>query len=831
MIANNTFSGTTNTFSGSIRSNNITGTATTSNIINIGETTDTTSSINLNRDTTLSNNKNLTLQGTGKITTPNILINGLTANKLVLTDGSKNLISSSFTDTDFVRLTANQTISGNNLYSGNSTFSGLTWMNTTNQIINLNNFETVREIFRFYPPNYQQIAQGAAVNPQTLSNTTINGSQYADGAWNSSAFTPTNDGVIIPNGQPYYFRNLATLATNFEINRTNLTSAINLTSDRLIIFIYNAHTSLYEFLGVIHNSSVPTSNQFNSRDNSFTLPSTRGTNNQILTTNGAGVTSWSSNMNISNLNLSSLTANRLLLTDGSKNLISSSLSESDIYTKTQVNNLDTALSLEAKRDGEYGFTEIPIKRIRIKQVANNINLTEIQLWVTYYSINGQKYSQNIVNGVDVTMTMSSNYLNSYPESMARDNNFNTFLHTNDGGTQFVDINLTNRWYYSNIECLVIYNRDSAPYQTFNSIVAGRITNADVEFYDEYSQLITYNKITTLNPHFIKYVFNQSAGDVNSNTATDSTLYPIANSGSMPYNTAKHVVQLIKGLFSRNKEVNSVLNFNAFQNFYSYIDQYASFSGIEMRMRLNISRNFANFSGTQWAGLTAPSNLYNGAQDDIWSIWETNTYGEGSFIAQNGNTTIFSNPADSGALNFLDEDSPTTWVGWRISATGVITASSDRRLKEEIKPIIKDDILDVLSKIEIVNYKLKPPSEEKRYKNGKKRSKYEDVHIGVIAQDVRKNLKEVVLKETEDSFLKVKYQDLTYYFHLGTQELIKQNKILKERVQQLEEKINTLNIGNNTTVKTSVETSTAPNVLEERIKKLEDFINYKFGMVL
>jgi hypothetical protein len=890
LIANNSFTGATNTFSGSIRSNIHTATATSTNFslgesgdtgtivsyrdlyigttagnkalvcnayyahnatnnivfglnqtsgsITIGNTTPAVDSgtLTINKNITVATNKNLTLQGTGKITTPNLLVSGLTASKLVLTDANDNLISSSFTDTDFARLTANNTISGNNLYSGNSTFSGITWINTTNQIIDLNNSNMIREIFRFYPPNYQTIGQGQAVNPQTLSNTTINGSQYSDGAWNSSAFTPANDGVVIPNGQPYYFRNIASTATNFENNRTNLTGPVNLTNGRIIIFIYNAHTSLYEFLGVIHNSSVPSSLQFNSRDNSFTLPTGRGTNNQILTTNGTGATSWSSNVNASNLNLSSLTANRLLLTDGSKNLISSSLTDTDLYTKTQVNNLDYALSEQAKRDGEYGFTEIPIKRIRIKQVANIINLTEIQLWTTFYSINGQKYSQNIVNGVDVTMTMSSNYSNSYPESMARDNNFNTFLHTNDGGTQYVDINLTHRWYYSNIECLVIYNRDSSPYLTYNSVLAGRITNADVEFYDEYSQLITYNKITTLGPHFIKYVFNQSAGDVGGNTATDSTLYPIANTGSMSYNTAKHVVQLTKGLFSRNKEVNSVINFNAFQNFYNYIDQYIydSYYGVNMRTRFSISRNFASFTG-DWANITVPSNLYTGAQDNIWSIWETNANMEGAFIAQNGETAIISNPADNGSLSFLDEDSPSTWVGWRISGVGVITASSDRRLKEEITPIIKDDILDVLSKIEIVNYKLKPPSEEKRFKNGKKRRKYEEVHMGVIAQDVRKEIKDVVIRESEDGYWTVKYQDLTYYFHLGTQELIKENKILKERVQQLEEKLNTLNVGNNNTVleTTVLETPAVleTTVLEERIKKLEDFINYKFGMVL
>ena len=68
--------------------------------------------INLNCSTILATNKNLTLQGSGKITTPGILVSGLTASKMVLTDASKNLVSSSYTDTDFARLTASNIFTG-----------------------------------------------------------------------------------------------------------------------------------------------------------------------------------------------------------------------------------------------------------------------------------------------------------------------------------------------------------------------------------------------------------------------------------------------------------------------------------------------------------------------------------------------------------------------------------------------------------------------------------------------------------------------------------------------------------------------------------------------
>jgi len=188
-----------------------------------------------------------------------------------------------------------------------------------------------------------------------------------------------------------------------------------------------------------------------------------------------------------------------------------------------------------------------------------------------------------------------------------------------------------------------------------------------------------------------------------------------------------------------------------------------------------------------------TTMFAGAPTQNWNIWECDASdGETAFIAQNGSSTIISNPGDNDAIWWLDEDSISTtssyaWVGFKFSTAGVMSTSSDRRVKRNIQPIVKDNLLDILSKIEFVTYKKKAQSEEKYYhKDGKIRSKYEEVHIGVVAQDVKKaGLDEVVHRENEDAFFTVQYQNLTNYFCIGVQELIRENIQLKEQVTKMD----------------------------------------------
>jgi hypothetical protein len=66
-----------------------------------------TNAITIFQSVNLNANKNLTLNGTGRIITPNLRVSSLTPNKIVLTNGSYDLVSSSYTDTDFAILSAN----------------------------------------------------------------------------------------------------------------------------------------------------------------------------------------------------------------------------------------------------------------------------------------------------------------------------------------------------------------------------------------------------------------------------------------------------------------------------------------------------------------------------------------------------------------------------------------------------------------------------------------------------------------------------------------------------------------------------------------------------
>ena len=194
-----------------------------------------------------------------------------------------------------------------------------------------------------------------------------------------------------------------------------------------------------------------------------------------------------------------------------------------------------------------------------------------------------------------------------------------------------------------------------------------------------------------------------------------------------------------------------------------------------------------------------SNVYSGAQSDNWTVLESNADLEGCALAINGETAIIINPGDASTLWWLDEDDMTTAtnytiVGWKISTTGVITTSSDRRLKKDIYKIEKENILNDLLNIDIVKYKKKPRDDTKLYKKGKLRKKYQEEHMGVIAQNVQKHFEDVVETQSDDDkTLSVKYQDLTYYFHMGTQELIQKVKRLEEENKRLKTDIEKIQI--------------------------------------
>jgi hypothetical protein len=59
--------------------------------------------------------------------------------------------------------------------------------------------------------------------------------------------------------------------------------------------------------------------------------------------------------------------------------------------------------------------------------------------------------------------------------------------------------------------------------------------------------------------------------------------------------------------------------------------------------------------------------------------------------------------------------------------------------------------------------------------GNYEKKYQDIHKGLIAQDVRKIFPDVVENEGVDDYLMMKYPEVDIYYNIGVQELIKENR--------------------------------------------------------
>lgn len=121
--------------------------------------------------------------------------------------------------------------------------------------------------------------------------------------------------------------------------------------------------------------------------------------------------------------------------------------------------------------------------------------------------------------------------------------------------------------------------------------------------------------------------------------------------------------------------------------------------------------------------------------------------------------------------------PMLRVGGDITATGNITAyySSDERLKENISPI--QNALDKIDKINGVEFDWKDSFiEESGGEDGYFIRKHD---VGVIAQEIREVLPEVVAERRETGMLAVKYDRIVAL-------LIEAVKELKNEIKQLKE---------------------------------------------
>jgi hypothetical protein len=215
-----------------------------------------------------------------------------------------------------------------------------------------------------------------------------------------------------------------------------------------------------------------------------------------------------------------------------------------------------------------------------------------------------------------------------------------------------------------------------------------------------------------------------------------------------------------------------------QRYFAASGNIASYWNVALGSANNIFQSsiLSTFAMPPVSASTLPSSAY-------WSVWESDAQGEGSFIAQNGDTTIISNAGDTYALHWVDEDALNLATGFKFSTAGVMSTTSDARAKTNINPYNKNNVLNKLNKIEMINYTKKRPDGITRKSAD---DKYAKIHTGYTAQ----NLLEIGLDEfveqptTPDGFMSVCYGDIQFLFNAGVQELIKENRQQQKQIDDL-----------------------------------------------
>jgi hypothetical protein len=581
--------------------------------------------IKLLQNIVLSINKNLTLSGTAKITTPGILVSGLTASKIVLTDASKNLVSSPYTLTDFARL------------ADSNIFTGIT-----------NTFLGDVQIGQFFPSVIDKSLYFKFHLPLDPVDDVYLSLYQTSGATFICDTIESGDIHIGNSGNPVLQTGSILLYGN-----TSISSGKNLLCDTLrgttagsSISLFGTSTSLID-LGNSASTSVIRLNQNTSVANTkiFRTPYLYPTStvadlyvgNQSVDSGTLFIELNTDIHSTRKLKLNNTTASKLLLTNASKEIISSAYDETTLPVSTPT---QTALNLKA--------------------------------------------------------------------------NINAPVFTTSIGLTSGDITIT----------------------------SGKLVNNTFESFAVGTGLTIGGNITTGN----------------------STLFANMTSGYCYLGDRQNTTSIgfqIRTKFQQQRNIGGT--------------PYASF--------WNISSGAVGIFQSSILSAFAMPPVYAGAQTNAWSVWESEAAGEGSFIAQNGDTTVICNPGDNFAFHWQDEDSMATASGFKFSTAGVMTTTSDARSKTNIKPYNKNNLLNKLNKIDIINYTKKRPGGITRPGADQK---YAKIHTGYTAQQlIEIGLDEFVEQPTTpDGFMSVSYGNVQFLFNAGVQELIKENRQQQKQIDDL-----------------------------------------------
>ena len=748
-------------------------------------------------------NDNITIAASRKITTPGILVSGLTASKMVLTDASKNLVSSSYTDSDFARLAASNTFTGTT-----NTFLGDVQIGQFSPSVDKSLY------FKFHLPLDPTDGVYLSLYQTTGSTYICDTISLGDIHIGNSASPITQTGSIFLYGN-----------TSISSGKNLLCNTITGTTISSAISLFGTSTSLID-LGNPSSTSVIRLNQ-----------NTSLTAGKILRTPYLYPTSTVADLYVGNqatdsgilyielntdlhssrkLKLNNTTASKLLLTNASKEIISSAYDETTLPVSTPT---QTALNLKANINAPVFTTSIGLTSgdITISSgklvnntfqgttAASNINL--FSLTTGLISIGGVSSTislqDNVVTaiGKTLTMTTSGSIINNIYRGISVGNAISLFSTTTGSitlGGASSGISLADNTTLPANKTLTLSTTGSVLSPTYNSTsatqaltIGGTNTTASITIgggqtsgamfigggADTGSTLTCYkninidsNRSITLSTNGVVYsdYFHATTASAalqlgQSSTTGSITIGGLQTTGNVNLSTTSATGRVV----ARNK---------------------IEFRTASDSCYINTNSGANIFTASSLAGMYITNTTYAGAPTDNWSCWDSNATpagpapGDGSAIVQNGNTTMIINPGDNSTLWWLDEDNfaATTswaWSGWKVSTLGVITNSSDRRIKRDITPITEggNTLLDKLSLIQYVNFKLKAPTDDKYYKNGKLRQKYQDIHKGLIAQDVKEIFPDVVKRENANAYWTITHQDVDIYFNMGVQELIKRDK--------------------------------------------------------
>ena len=190
--------------------------------------------------------------------------------------------------------------------------------------------------------------------------------------------------------------------------------------------------------------------------------------------------------------------------------------------------------------------------------------------------------------------------------------------------------------------------------------------------------------------------------------------------------------------------------------------------------LNPGHNIGTRGAQIWA---AWGNRWDKAGNNAWWV-------DGQGVMHCYNRPILSKGLDvsGGNINmhgsniegYADENRNKTTVIWWSQINRVKSSVSDKRFKTNIKPT-KVKAVDLLNKIEMVEF------------NWKKDNKFEK--IGAIAQQVQSVEESLVVhdmddKQTYNDYLRINYYDTIPYLIKAVQELSEQNKVLKNKLEEI-----------------------------------------------